>query len=173
MSHSRTSAAWSLNLETWSSSSVSNRSTISLNVLPLTTEGAGSGAALTFAVEAAVPPGAGAGGVDVVAEAPPSKEGTAGAEVALVPVDVAAGFAPRLPNRDAEPGLGAVGASAGLLASSFAGAAGAAVGMLKRLVALGASFGVDVVAVVAAPALFAGSAGLALNPNRPPAGGAA
>lgn len=129
---------------------------------------------MTFAVEAAVPPGAGAAGVNVVVEALPSTEGTEGAaEVALVPVDVAAGFAPRLPKSDAEPGLGAVGASAAFVASSFAGAPGAAVGMLKRLVVLGASFGIDVVAVVAASALFAGSAGLAANPNRPPADGAA
>lgn len=173
MSHSRTSAAWSLNLETWSSSSASNRSTISLKVLPLTTDGAGSGAALTFAavvVGAAAPLGAGTAGVELAAAAPPSREGTAGADDALDAV-VVAGFAPRLPKSEAGPGLGAVGASAVFAASSFAGAG--AVGMLKRLVVvLGASFGVEEAAAVLASAVFAGSAGFAPKPpKRPPAGG--
>lgn len=101
-----------------------------------------------------------------VEEVVPSNDGTAGA----VPVGLAG--APKFPKRDAEAGLGAVGASAFLAASSVAGGAVPVVAEDKENKlppAFGASFGVDDPAAVAVS--LAASAGLGTpNPaNRPPA----
>lgn len=124
----------------------------------MTTDGAGSCAALVLGAGVA----AGAAGAVPVEDVAPSNEGTAGADVEFV--GIVAGFAaPKLPNNDPPaPGL-AVG-SAFLLASSVAGAGGAAgVGIVNRLLVLGASFGVDVSVPVTDWSL-AGSAGFAPNP---------
>lgn len=132
----------------------------------MTIDGAGSGAALTCAAAA----GAGAEGAVVVVagveEVVPSKDGTAGA----VPAGLA--VAPRFPKRDAEAGLGAVGASAFLPASSVAAGGAPVVAEDKEnkpVPAFGASLGVEEPAAEAVS--FADSAGFgAPNPaNRPPA----
>jgi hypothetical protein len=124
-SHSLTSAAWSLNVLTWVPNSCSNRSTISLNVLPLTNEGACSPRATVlvawlfgFKLE---DPAEGLGGgavavaVEVEAEvdgAPPNKEevGAAG----LLAAGAAPAGAPNPPKREE-----VAGAAAGLSPASF------------------------------------------------------
>ena len=121
-SHSLTSAAWSLNVLTWVPNSCSNRSTISLNVLPLTNEGACSPRATVlvawlFGFKLEDPAeGLGGGAVAVAVEpeadgAPPNKEevGAAG----LLAAGAAPACAPNPPKREEVAG------AAGLSPASF------------------------------------------------------